>query len=330
MNGRPWPDQFRADAQRKRRCDWFSSGALNMLACGFGNSPWQRLQDIVRRRGAADRPVPGQPGRMRAATSSGRTRMPWYCLSRPVLEVRCARPLRDRHSQPCGLFRRAHALSNWFPRRHRRSCADLTVRREVQPTSSTAPERRSSGVLWSASRRCMMLRNLLWERLQRSEADTFESEALGLDLLGMSLRSMRAGISPRRVCAGRRRLRVERVKEAVAAAPADKWSVARLARLPACHRSISAMCFARWSAPRFTTTSSRAPCPVARARSRWRRRPDGGCAEPDLPATAISRRASATLRFHPTALRRAATAEHIAQMRKIMTARRRSSLSLPP
>src|SRR5215510_1966152 len=40
----------------------------------------------------------------------------------------------------------------------------------------------------------MMLRNLLWARLHRSEADAFESEALGLDLLSMSLSSMRSGV----------------------------------------------------------------------------------------------------------------------------------------
>src|SRR5256885_11404586 len=33
----------------------------------------------------------------------------------------------------------------------------------------------------------MMLRNLLWARLERAEADEFEAEALGLDLLDMAL-----------------------------------------------------------------------------------------------------------------------------------------------
>ena len=37
----------------------------------------------------------------------------------------------------------------------------------------------------------MMLRNLLWTRLERAEADEFETEALGLDLLDMSLKSVR-------------------------------------------------------------------------------------------------------------------------------------------
>lgn len=78
----------------------------------------------------------------------------------------------------------------------------------------------------------MMLRNLLWARLQRSEADAFESETLGLDLLSMSLRSLCAGLAtPRRSALPHRRHAVERVKEAVATAPADRWTVARLAKL---------------------------------------------------------------------------------------------------
>ena len=39
--------------------------------------------------------------------------------------------------------------------------------------------------------KAMMLRNLLWARLERAEADEFEAEALGLDLLDMSLKSVR-------------------------------------------------------------------------------------------------------------------------------------------
>ena len=41
--------------------------------------------------------------------------------------------------------------------------------------------------------KAMMLRNLLWARLERAEADEFEAEALGLDLLDMSLKSVRTG-----------------------------------------------------------------------------------------------------------------------------------------
>jgi AraC-like DNA-binding protein len=78
----------------------------------------------------------------------------------------------------------------------------------------------------------MMLRNLLWARLQRSEADEFESEALGLDLLSMSLGSMCPRIPPPRTSAlEHRRRAVELVKEAVGAAPADKWGVGSLAKV---------------------------------------------------------------------------------------------------
>jgi hypothetical protein len=78
----------------------------------------------------------------------------------------------------------------------------------------------------------MMLRNLLCARLQRIDADELGSEALGLDLLSMSLSCVRAGGSPlRRSALARRRRAVERVKEAVALAPADRWNVARLAKV---------------------------------------------------------------------------------------------------
>ena len=75
-----------------------------------------------------------------------------------------------------------------------------------------------------------MLRNLLWTRLQKGEADDFEAEALGLDLLNWSLKSVRPGKLPARRSALARRMRaLERVKEAVASAPQDKWNVAKLA-----------------------------------------------------------------------------------------------------
>jgi AraC-like DNA-binding protein len=76
----------------------------------------------------------------------------------------------------------------------------------------------------------MMLRNLLWTRLEKAEADGFEAEALGLDLLNWSLESVRPGKKPARGSALARRTRaLERVKEAVASAPAEKWNVAKLA-----------------------------------------------------------------------------------------------------
>ena len=80
--------------------------------------------------------------------------------------------------------------------------------------------------------RAMMLRNLLWARLQRSEADEFEAEALGLDLLGMALGSLEAGKSTGGFSAQARRTRaVERVKEAVTLAPSAKWTVKKLAHV---------------------------------------------------------------------------------------------------
>jgi AraC family transcriptional regulator len=76
----------------------------------------------------------------------------------------------------------------------------------------------------------LMLRNLLWRRLDRGDVDGFEAEALGLDLLDVSLASVRAGKLPVRRSAQARRTRaLERVKEAVASAPSAKWNVARLA-----------------------------------------------------------------------------------------------------
>jgi AraC family transcriptional regulator len=78
----------------------------------------------------------------------------------------------------------------------------------------------------------MMLRNLLRARLGNGEADRFETESLGLDLLHMSLRSMRTGnTSVRRSTLARWSRALERVKEAVALAPADKWDVAKLAKV---------------------------------------------------------------------------------------------------
>lgn len=78
----------------------------------------------------------------------------------------------------------------------------------------------------------MMLRNLLYARLARGEAGQFESEARGLDLLAMSLGATRRGdTSMRRATAARWARALQRVKEAVASAPADKWNVEKLAHI---------------------------------------------------------------------------------------------------
>ena len=173
----------------------------------------------------------------------------------------------------------------------------------------------------------MMLRNLLWARLQRSAADAFESETLGLDLLSMSVGSMRAGLAPpRRSALPRRRQAVERVKEAVAAAPADTWSVARLASMASlspfhlCHvfREMVGTSIYDYVLHERLAHSLDAVL-------------DGG---DNLTAIALdagfASHSHFTARFRrffgvtPRALRRAATAGHIAQLRKIMTARRGS------
>lgn len=171
----------------------------------------------------------------------------------------------------------------------------------------------------------MMLRNLLWARLQRSEADAFEAETLGLDLLSMALGSMCANIPPPGGSAvTRRRRAVERVKEAVGAAPADKWSIARLAQVASvspfhlCHvfrEMVGTSIYDYVLHERLAHSLE----PVL----------DGG----NLAAIALDAgfgshsHFTAHFRdffgFTPTALRRAARAGHIAEMRKIMTARPR-------
>jgi len=79
----------------------------------------------------------------------------------------------------------------------------------------------------------MLLRNLLWTRLKAERADKFASEALGLDLLSLCLRSMHIGcnLPARRSALARNQRAVERVKEAVASAPGDRWTVAKLANV---------------------------------------------------------------------------------------------------
>jgi AraC family transcriptional regulator len=86
----------------------------------------------------------------------------------------------------------------------------------------------SNGLLPSNA---ILLRNLLWARLDKGETDEFESEAGGLDLLSLSLSSMHARASSRRRSAPARWMHaVARVKEAIALAPAHKWTVAALAK----------------------------------------------------------------------------------------------------
>ena len=75
----------------------------------------------------------------------------------------------------------------------------------------------------------MMRRDLLRRRASDPAAETFEIEAIGLELLDLCLGVLRDGPSS---AAHLRRFRaVERVKEAVAVAPARDWSVAGLAKV---------------------------------------------------------------------------------------------------
>jgi len=172
----------------------------------------------------------------------------------------------------------------------------------------------------------MMLRNLLWTRLVNAEADGFEAEALGLDLLDISLAAMRAGRAPVRRSAHTRRLRaIARVKEAVALAPAEAWSVAKLAKIAnlspfhLCHvfrETVGTSIYDYVLQERLAQTLDAVV--------------DGG----DLTAIALdagfASHSHFTAHFRkffgctPTALRRIATAAHVAQKRKIVTAHRRA------
>jgi AraC-like DNA-binding protein len=87
----------------------------------------------------------------------------------------------------------------------------------------------SSGLLGAEA---MMLRSLLCAELKQGEIDPFEIESRGLDLLQMSLESMRPRSAVKHGETEARWARaVGRVKEAVAAAPAKRWSIDRLACL---------------------------------------------------------------------------------------------------
>jgi len=172
----------------------------------------------------------------------------------------------------------------------------------------------------------MMLRDLLWARLQTTDADEFEREALGLDLLTLSLGSLRAGsLSLRRSALLRRRRAVERVKEAVAVAPAAKWNIARLAKVAnlspfhLCHvfrQMVGTSVYDYVLRERLAHTLDAVL--------------GGG---DDLTSIALdagfASHSHFTERFRrffgcsPAALRRNGRAEHAGELRKIMTARRR-------
>ena len=76
----------------------------------------------------------------------------------------------------------------------------------------------------------MMRRDLLRRHLAGSIEDSFEIEALALELLSLCLGALRREPSLPRATHARRARAVERVKEAVAVRPAYAWSVANLAK----------------------------------------------------------------------------------------------------
>jgi AraC family transcriptional regulator len=172
----------------------------------------------------------------------------------------------------------------------------------------------------------MTLRNLLWARLQRlGAADAFESEALGLDLLSMSLGAMHPGGVPpaRQHALARRRHAVERVKEAVGAAPAKQWSIAKLATVARlspfhlCHvfREMVGSSIYDYVVQERLAHSLEAVLDGANLTAVAL---DAGFAS----HSHFTARFRKFFGFTPTALRRAGKAGHIGQLRKIMTARR--------
>jgi AraC-like DNA-binding protein len=179
----------------------------------------------------------------------------------------------------------------------------------------------SNGLL---SANAMMLRNLLWARLERREADDFEIEALGLDLLNLSLASMRAATSSvRRATLARWTRALGRVREAVAVAPADKWTVAKLASVAGLSPFHLCRVFRQ-----MVGSSIHDYVLHERLAQTLEAVLDGG----DLTAVALdagfASHSHFTARFRsffghtPAALRRGAKADSVAELRKIMTARR--------
>jgi AraC family transcriptional regulator len=168
----------------------------------------------------------------------------------------------------------------------------------------------------------MMLRNLLCARLMSGEAREFESEALGLDLLAMSLGAMRRGdASMRRAAAARWLGALERVKEAVATAPADQWTVEKLARIA--HLSPFHLC-------RVFRRMTGASIYGYVLRERLAATLDAVLDGADLTTVALdagfASHSHFTARFRdffgctPAALRRRAKADKVAELRKIATA----------
>jgi AraC family transcriptional regulator len=171
----------------------------------------------------------------------------------------------------------------------------------------------------------MMLRNLLWTRLDKGEANEFEAEALGLDLLDLSLSAMRSATAPVRRSASARHARtLERVKEAVALAPAQKWNVAKLAKVAnlspfhLCHVFRQMVGTSIYDYVLHERLAHTLAAVLDRGDDLTTIALDAGFAS----HSHFTARFRSFFGYTPSALRRIATAEHVAEMRKIMTARR--------
>ena len=111
-----------------------------------------------------------QPSTVLAATSRGKARMPWPSLSLACSQGPCAWPLRDRQSQSCVFFAADTPYRIGFPG----AVGDRALILRFGE-GFVADQRRSGGGFGSYGllpADAMLLRNLLWARLQRSEADT--------------------------------------------------------------------------------------------------------------------------------------------------------------
>jgi AraC family transcriptional regulator len=179
----------------------------------------------------------------------------------------------------------------------------------------------SNGLL---SGEAMLLRNRLCAQLKSGEADEFEIAMRGLDLLAMSLSTMRAAdASMRRSSEARWMRSLQRVKEAVAIAPAATWNLEKLARIALMSPFHLCRVFRR-----MTGSSVYAYVLRERLTSTLEAVLEGE----DLTTIALdagfASHSHFTARFHdffgctPAALRRRARADRVAELRKIVTARR--------
>jgi AraC-like DNA-binding protein len=179
------------------------------------------------------------------------------------------------------------------------------------------------------SAQAMMLRTRLGARLMHGGGDPFAQEDAALRLLALALGALRPGdatgpAAARSATRARRARALERVKEAVALAPADKWSVARLAQIA--HLSPFHLCHVF---RRMTGTSIYDYVLQERLAHALDAVLDGADLTQVALDTGFTSHSHFTARFRgffgctPAAFRRQAAAGPVAgQMRKIVTARR--------